>query len=179
MTVPDNENILPKNLISICPQFLQQENEGLRCALLISIPLQQKGRGPSLFGYRSFLGWACSLSLRDDSPLLRMGAVSVTVVIWFHRHWGSNHVCSGKGFPWNDGRGSRHTPLPSAAERLAGCEGQLCSLTRHKSGRGGVGPPVALPLQPGRRERQHAVWPLNMLTVYLLTPEVGIDLEKK
>lgn len=55
-------------------------------------------------------------------------------------------------------------------------EGQLCSLTRHKSGRGGAGPPVALPLQPGRREQQqHAVWPLNMLTVYLLTPEVGID----
>lgn len=57
-------------------------------------------------------------------------------------------------------------------------EGQLCSLTRHKSGRGGAGPPQALPLQPGRRERQHTAWPLNMLTAYLLTPEVGTDVEK-
>ena len=34
---------------------------------------------------------------------------------------GSYHVCSGKGFPSNDGlEAGRHTPVPSAAETLAG-----------------------------------------------------------
>lgn len=33
---------------------------------------------------------------------------------------GSYHVCSGKGFPSNDGRGRQTHPVPSAAETLAG-----------------------------------------------------------
>ena len=99
------------------------------------------------------------------------------LVIWFRCHRGGNHVCSGKGFPSNDGRGSRHTPLPSAAERLAGWGAALFSDSA-EIGRGGAGPPLALPLQAGPRERQHTAWPLNTLTAYLLTLGVGVAVEK-
>lgn len=78
--------------------------------------------------------------------------------------------------PENDGRGSRHTPLPSAAERLVGWGAALFSDSA-LIGRGGAGPPLTLPLQPCPREQQHTAWPLGMLTVCLLT--LAVDGEKE
>lgn len=43
--------------------------------------------------------------------------------------------------------------------------------------RGGAGPLLALPLQPGPSE-QRTLWPLNTLTAYLLTPELVL-MQKK
>lgn len=51
-------------------------------------------------------------------------------------------------------------------------EGQLFSDSA-QMGRGGAGPPPALPPRPGPRERQRTAWPLNMLTAYLLT--LGVE----
>lgn len=58
-------------------------------------------------------------------------------------HWHRNHVCSGKGFPWADGRGSRHTPLPGTAERLTGW-GTAWISDSAKMVEGGAGPPFGI-----------------------------------
>lgn len=52
-------------------------------------------------------------------------------------------------------------------------EGQRCSLTRHKSGRGGARPPLALPLQHGCREGDSMQPSLFKWTDGLLSPKVG------
>lgn len=57
-------------------------------------------------------------SFWDAAVLLRWAAPSGAPA--FNGPGGCYHVCSGKGFPWSDGRGSRHTPLPATAESLAG-----------------------------------------------------------
>lgn len=104
---------------------------------------------------------------------MRTGAVFVFLAIWFHCHRSSNHVRSGKGFPWNDGRGSRHTPLPSAAERLAGWGAALFWLGINREG-----------VEPGPLWHYHYSMVveratacsrafLNGLMASLLSPKVG------